>query len=56
MRGDDGVPVVVGHPVDEVVADDPGAGDQHVEPAALLDRARDRRLDRGAVGHVRLEL
>ena len=49
VGGDHGVPVVVGHLVDEVVADDPGAGDEDVEAAVLLDRPRDRapRLRRG---------
>ena len=51
MRRDDCLPVVVGHLVDEVVADDPGAGDEDVEPSRL-GRGRDRRLDVRSQRHV----
>ena len=39
------LPVVVGHLVEQVVADDPGARDEDVEPPVRLDRSRDGRLD-----------
>ena len=56
VGGDHGVPVVVAHLVDEVVADDPGAGDEDVQAAELLDRARDGGLDLLARGDVGLDL
>ena len=45
MRVDHRFPVVVRHLVDEVVAQDPGAGDEDVQSPRRLGRSRDRRLD-----------
>ena len=56
VGGGHGFPVVVGQLVHQVVADDPGAGDEGVEAAEFIDRARDSGLDLLAVGHVRLDL
>ena len=56
VGGDHRVPVVVAQLVDEVVADDPGARDQDVQAAELLDRAGDGGLDLLARGDVGLDL
>ena len=45
VGGDHGLPVVVRHLVQEVVADDPGAGDEDVEPPGGLRRRGDSGLD-----------
>ena len=52
MRVDDRRPVVVRQLVDEVVADDPGAGDGDVEPAGAFHGAGDRCLHVVATGDV----
>ena len=52
VRVDDRVPVIVGHLVQQVVADDPRARHQHVDAAEFLDRAVDHRLHRLALGDV----
>src|SRR6476620_11381017 len=52
MRVDDRVPVVVGHLEEHVVADDPGAGDEDVQGAALRHRRVDGRLDVLPLRHV----
>src|SRR6478735_2116453 len=45
MRVDHRFPVVVGHLVEKVVANDPGAGDEDVEPARRRRSGRYCRLD-----------
>ena len=52
MRVDHRVPVVVRHLVEEVVADDPGARDEDVEPPRRRHRRGHCRLDLFARGHV----
>ena len=52
VRVDDGVPVLVAHLEEHVVADDPGARDEDVERAAVRDRGLDRGLDVLALRHV----
>jgi len=49
----DGVPVVVGHLVEQVVADDADVVDQHGRRAQLAGHPADRGLDLLGVGHVR---
>ena len=54
VRVDHRVPVVVRHLVEQVVADDPGAGDEDVEPPRRRRRLGHCRLDLLARGHVAL--
>src|SRR5438067_1280641 len=52
MGVDHHVPIVVGHLVHQVVAEDAGAGHQDVDVFALVGRGPEERLDGGAIGHV----
>ena len=52
MRVDDGVPVLVAHLEEHVVADDPGARDEDVERAAVQDRGLDRGLHVVSLRHA----
>ena len=47
MHGGDRVPILVGHLVDQIVADDPGIVDQHIERAEPQHDLLDHRLDLG---------
>ena len=49
---DDKVPVVIRHLEQQVVADDPRARDQGVEPAEFLNSSLHHRLDLPAVAHI----
>jgi hypothetical protein len=52
VNPDDVVPLGLGHVEDHPVAQDAGHVDEHVEPAELVDRARDEALGRVEVRDV----
>jgi len=55
MHRGDGVPIVVGHLVDQVVAGDAGIVDQDIERAEPPRDLFDHGFDLGDLGHIDLE-